>query len=220
MKRASVLALVLTLVAIHCGHKKRVPAVKAIPKPVGAVETGVASWYGHPYHGRASASGEIYDMERMTAAHRTLPFGTWVRVRNLDNARTVDVRINDRGPFFDGRVIDVSRAAAEAIGLLVPGTAKVRLEVIAAPAIAASDYFAVQVGAYRDRGNAERVARDMEQQYGSVRLILREGNPSVWRVLVGLEATQEGASALAERLRRAGSKEEFIVRVDAGSPMP
>ena len=73
---------------------------------------GLASWYGHPYHGRASASGEIYDMEQMTAAHRTLPFGTIVRVHDLDNEKSVDVRINDRGPFTKGRIIDVTAAAA------------------------------------------------------------------------------------------------------------
>src|SRR5579871_2872659 len=78
-------------------------------------ETGLASWYGHPYHGRPSASGEIYDMEKLTAAHRTLPFGTWVRVHDLDNSKSVDVRINDRGPFIPGRVIDLSYAAAEAL---------------------------------------------------------------------------------------------------------
>ena len=78
-------------------------------------ETGIASWYGYPYHGRRAANGEIYDMEKLTAAHRTLPFGTWVRVTNLTNSKTVDVRITDRGPFIDGRIIDLSKAAAREI---------------------------------------------------------------------------------------------------------
>jgi len=98
------------------------------------MEVGLASWYGHPYHGRSSASGEIYDMEQFTAAHRTLPFGTLVRVVNLDNEKSVEVRINDRGPFVDDRVIDLSHAAAQAIGMIGPGTARVRVEVIQAPA--------------------------------------------------------------------------------------
>ncbi len=82
---------------------------------------GLASWYGHPYHGRPTADGEIYNMYAMTAAHRTLPFGTWVRVHDLDNGRSVDVRINDRGPFIPGRVIDLSYAAAEALGVVGAG---------------------------------------------------------------------------------------------------
>jgi rare lipoprotein A len=111
----------------------------------------VASWYGHPFHGRASASGEIYDMEQMTAAHRTLPFGTMVRVHDLDNEKSVDVRINDRGPFVDGRIIDLSHAAARAIEMIGPGTARVRLEILSAPAVPAQAHFGVQVGAFRNR---------------------------------------------------------------------
>ncbi|MCS6954662.1 MAG: septal ring lytic transglycosylase RlpA family protein, partial [Bryobacteraceae bacterium] len=91
--------------------KKKTPPLPAAPVP-GWTETGIASWYGRPYHGRRAASGEIYDMEQLTAAHRTLPFGTWVLVRNLDNQRTVTVRIHDRGPFVEGRIVDLSRAAA------------------------------------------------------------------------------------------------------------
>ncbi len=101
--------------------------------PVGSSETGLASWYGHPYHGRAAANGEIYDMEKFTAAHRTLPFGTVVRVTNLGNGKSVDVRIIDRGPFVAGRIIDLSHAAAKTIEMIGPGVAQVRLDIIAAP---------------------------------------------------------------------------------------
>ena len=101
-----------------CGKKVKT----AKPPKVGSGETGIASWYGHPYHGRRAANGEIYDMEKLTAAHRTYPFDTWVRVRNLSNDRTVDVRIQDRGPFVRGRIIDLSHAAAREIDLL--GTRK------------------------------------------------------------------------------------------------
>src|SRR6266567_2023089 len=108
------------------------------PPPDGSryVETGVASWYGYPFHGRTAADGEVYRMERLTAAHRTLPFNTWVRVVNLTNAKAVDVRIIDRGPFIDGRIIDLSHAAARAIEMVGPGTAPVRLEVLFSPAAA------------------------------------------------------------------------------------
>src|SRR4051794_24288993 len=130
------IVIVVALVALAgCGHKHRtkVTAVPRAPRtPVvvqpGQTEEGVASWYGHPYHGRQAANGEIYDMEKMTAAHRTLPFDTWVRVYDLDNQRTTDVRIIDRGPFVGGRIIDLSHAAAQEIGMIGPGTARVRIE--------------------------------------------------------------------------------------------
>src|SRR5258708_7560232 len=96
-----------------CGGRKRASLPTAAR--LGATETGVASWYGHPYHGRHAANGEIYDMEKMTAAHRTLPFGTWVRVTNLENNKTVDVRIIDRGPFVGGGILDLSIAAPVSI---------------------------------------------------------------------------------------------------------
>src|SRR3954451_5073416 len=113
------------------GCAKKVKVAKA-PK-FGSTQTGIASWYGYPYHGRRAANGEVYDMEAFTAAHRTLPFETWVRVKNLDNSRTVEVRIQDRGPFVNGRIIDLSRAAAREIDLLGPGIAKVKLTIIKPP---------------------------------------------------------------------------------------
>jgi len=101
----------------------------AVPQG-GYTESGLASWYGYPYHGRFSASGEVYDMDELTAAHPTLPFNTLVRVVNLSNDKSIRVRITDRGPFVDGRIIDLSRAAARSIGLIEPGTAQVRVEVV------------------------------------------------------------------------------------------
>ncbi len=105
------------------------------PEPVGKgwTQTGQASWYGKPFHGRRTASGERYDMSRLTAAHRTLPFGARVRVIRLDNRRTVVVRITDRGPFKHGRIIDLSKGAARKIGLVDDGIARVRIEVIRMP---------------------------------------------------------------------------------------
>jgi rare lipoprotein A len=112
---------------------------------IGDTETGLASWYGNPYHGRRSASGEIYDMEQLTAAHRTLPFQTWVEVTDLDNGKKVDVRITDRGPFVDGRVIDLSLAAARKIEMVGPGVAKVKLKVIDRPKGAPTDLPSTEV---------------------------------------------------------------------------
>ena len=96
-------------------------------------QVGIASWYGDPYHGRKAANGEIYDMNTFTAAHKSLPFETWVRVKNLSNNKTTEVRITDRGPFVAGRIIDLSRASATQIELIRPGTAKVRIQVIRTP---------------------------------------------------------------------------------------
>ena len=116
-----------------CG-RKTAPRHAMTRVKLGYEQRGIASWYGHPYHGRATASGEIYDMERLTAAHPRLPFGVTTRVENLLNGKTVEVKINDRGPFVKGRIIDLSRAAARQIDLLGPGTARVRIRVVAAPA--------------------------------------------------------------------------------------
>ncbi len=200
-----------------CAHKKRKSVVlpPAIVKP-GWTETGLASWYGHPYHGRPAANGEIYDMEKLTAAHRTLPFDTWVRVVNVNNDKAVEVRITDRGPFVDGRIIDLSHAAARAIDLIGPGVGPVRIEVIRIAQAVAASGFAVQVGAFRDRNNAERVRVAMAGRYGTARLVLRQGNPVMWRVLVGDEPTEEGASVLSERIRHeSGEKSAFVVRLDS-----
>lgn len=217
-------ALVLVMAVLSgCAHKKRsgkaripaAPRPAAIPAP-GYTETGIASWYGHPYHGRQAANGEIYDMETMVAAHRTLPFDTWVRVHNLLNGKDVEVRIIDRGPFVNDRIIDLSHAAAKVIELIGPGTAKVEVQVIRAPAGAVSTLFAVQVGAYRDRANAERVRLRMAERYGAARLLERKENPGVWRVLVGSEATADQAAALAGRIQsESGERNAFVVRLDS-----
>lgn len=218
--RTALVVVVGGAVLLSGCHRKRtvrVPPPPSAPAAVENNETGLASWYGHPYHGRPSSSGEIYDMEQMTAAHRTLPFGTWVRVHDLDNAKSVDVRINDRGPFVDGRIIDLSHAAAQAIGMIGPGTAQVRLEILSLPAVAGAARFAVQVGAFQNRDNAERLRREMEAKYGAARLVRRAGSPTLWRVLVGMESTQDGAAALAQRIRTESGPRmpAFVVRVDS-----
>lgn len=155
----------------------------------------------------------MYDM---TAAHRTLPFETWVRVTNLENGRTTQVRINDRGPFVEGRIIDLSLAAAQAIGMYVSGTARVRIEVARLPAGTSptTGRFAVQVGAFLDRRNAERLQQQLEQRYDPV-FITQYDSPQglFYRVRVGAAPSRESAEALAQRLR--GERfTTFVVRVD------
>ena len=208
-------------------------------------EEGIASWYGHPFHGRPTASGEIYSMYAMTAAHRTLPFGTRVRVHDLDNGKSVDVRINDRGPFVEGRIIDLSYSAAQAMGM--SGIAHVRLEILGYGASAGSNrtsgrgtsstsggsssgsggaggtattpppgIFAVQVGAFKDHSNAERLKDQISRQFGPVAIQgFDRGDGYFYRVRVGNESSEDGAVRLARRLREAGfATETFVVRLN------
>jgi rare lipoprotein A len=218
MRRIALLPLLVIVFAAvlvsGCGRRK---VRTAKPPRIGSTETGIASWYGHPYHGRRAANGEVYDMERLTAAHRTLPFDTWVRVRNLSNDKTVDVRIQDRGPFIDGRIIDLSRAAARNIDMIRPGIVKVRLTVIASPKQIEKqpELFAVQAGAFRDRDRAEATRARLES-FGPARLVLRPADPPVWRVLIGEEETQSAAEALASQIRSSGTQ-ALVVRLDAAA---
>lgn len=153
-------------------------------------------------------------METLVAAHRLMPFNTWLKVTNLANNKSVTVRVIDRGPFVDGRIIDLSKAAARAIDLIGPGTARVRLEVIAAPAdIPANDFYAVQVGAFSVYENAERARGDYEQRFGVAQLAMRQGKVQMWRVLVGKESSIQAAQQLAARLA-AENKQVFVVRLD------
>jgi len=199
-----------------CAHRKRTSAPPAIPVKIGHTETGIASWYGHPYDGRQAASGEIYNMDAMVAAHRTMPFGTWVRVFNLGNGKTVEVRIIDRGPFVRGRIIDLSHAAAQAIDMVGPGTARVRLVVIQPPKTVPVEVYAVQVGQFRSRETAERLRARMASEFGAAQLVRRPGSPETWRVLVGAEPSEDAATALAERIRdKTGERNAFVVRLDS-----
>jgi rare lipoprotein A len=176
------------------------------PDP-GWSETGVASWYGDPFHGRQTASGEVYDMEEMTAAHRTLAFGTVVHVQNRDNGRSTEVRINDRGPFVHGRIIDLSRAAARALDMLGPGTARVRITVVRAPVGSdAGGCVELQVGAFRDPALAEELRRRVHGAGYPART--EQGEDGLLRVLAG---PFEGETRGAEAERRFGG---FFRRCD------
>jgi rare lipoprotein A len=134
----------------------------------GDRQTGTASWYGEPFHGRATASGEIYDMNGVSAAHKTLPLGTLVEVVNLDNGRRLEVRINDRGPFVRGRIIDLSRGAASELGMVNAGLARVRVRVLELPAPRSRSMW-VQVGAFREAANARRLVDQLRPRFPQVR---------------------------------------------------
>lgn len=130
--------------------------------PLLASEEGLASWYGGKFNGRKTASGEIFDTNKFTAAHKTLPFGTVVKVINLENNKSTIIRINDRGPFIKGRIIDLSRAAAAEIGMLGTGVARVRIEIIKSEP--RENYYTIQVGAYGKKANADRIKEKIETQ--------------------------------------------------------
>ncbi|MBV9157261.1 MAG: septal ring lytic transglycosylase RlpA family protein, partial [Acidobacteriaceae bacterium] len=200
----------------------RASAQAAPAKPLaislGYSEQGVASWYGVPYHGRPAADGEIYDMETLVAAHRLLPFNTWLKVTNLANNKAVNVRVIDRGPFIEGRILDLSKAAARQIDLLGPGIGTIRLEVIAAPLdTPANDFYAVQVGAFSVQANAERARSLYAERFGTAQLALKQGAIPLWRVLVGREPSIQAAQQLANQLN-VENKTVFVVRLDQQTP--
>jgi rare lipoprotein A len=182
-----------------------------LPTAVGYVERGVASWYGPDFHGERTATGETYDMNGMTGAHPTLPLPAWVRVTNLENGRSVVVRLNDRGPFSKNRIIDLSRAAAEQLDMIRAGTAKVEVRSLASgdpppQATGPAQYFA-QAGAFGDRENAEALASRLRAAgIGGVIVseAVIEGRP-VFRVRAGPTASLDEFDALIERLRVAGA---------------
>ncbi len=219
MRRLAAILLCALAALAGCAKKKaHVPAPPRAGAPVlppGTIERGVASWYGHPYDGRAAADGETYHMEEMVAAHKTLPFQTMVRVRNLANEKTVDVRIIDRGPFVGNRIIDLSHAAAQTIGMIGPGVANVELTILSAPVGAAPAQFGVQVGAFREKANADRMQQNMAVLYGAGKEILRQGDPPLWRVVAGHEPSPEAAETLAQRIRTEQNvPQAFVVRLD------
>ena len=196
-----------------CGPKRvqvSAPQPPSISK--GELE-GLASWYAEPYHGRKTASGEIFDSYRgMTAAHRTLPFNTMVRVTNMANGRSVDVRINDRGPFIDGRVIDLSVRAARLIDLMRPGTASVKLTVLKLAPISSPSAYAVQVGAFENQRNAEELKRRLERQYAGVTIQTVSEQKTLYRVRIGTPNI-EAANDVAAKLQKQDFK-PVVVRLN------
>jgi rare lipoprotein A len=215
--RLSLVLLSLIFLPTACAPKK-VPYPPYEPgKEIRYRETGIASWYGEDFHGKKTANGETYDMHAMTAAHRTLPFGTRVRVTNLGNRSQTEVRINDRGPFIPGRIIDLSRSGAKELGMLGPGTARVLVEAVGfAPGAAQSiaGVYAIQAGAFQERENAYRFRDELAKRHPRVRVVLWETlSKRFYRVRLGAFRTEEEAKAYAEKLRRENLS-GFVVRED------
>jgi len=196
-------------------------------------ETGIASWYGRKFHGRRTANGEIFDMNKLTAAHRTLPLPSYVRVTNLENGRAINVRVNDRGPFVKGRIIDLSRRAAQLLGFAAKGTARVRVQIIrpdgtlgnrrkgkiSPPHIASAEQLVrvpvfVQVGAFRSRKNAKaakrRVARLGPARIEPVSLPGR----TLYRVRIGPYQNLDKARRVLDRAIRIGFYEARLFSAD------
>jgi len=203
-----------------CGHKSvRVTAPASAPSAPSAPTVsssdleGLASYYAEPYHGRKTASGEIFDSYKdLTAAHRTLPFNTMVRVTNKTNGRQVDVRINDRGPFVQGRVIDLSVRAAREIDLMRPGVAPVSLKILKAGDVVKSQPFAVQVGSFENKSKAEDLKKSLEKKYPGVKVQAASTPTTLYRVRIA-EPDMETANKIASELRKQDLK-PFVVRLN------
>lgn len=180
----------------------------------GYSEQGNASWYGPPFHGRRSSNGEIYDMNKLTAAHRTMAFNTMVRVTNLTNGKTVVVRITDRGPFVENRIIDLSRAAAQTIESIGPGVVPVRLEVVSGND-PFGGYFTVQVGAFKEKANADRLRDRLDALYPPATIqqaAVDDG--TFYRVRVGRILGEQSAQRFADDLKAKEGFHAMVIRLD------
>jgi len=203
-----------------CGGRKataKVPHTTPTPD-----QEGLASYYAEPYNGRPTANGEIFDTySGLTAAHRTLPFNTLVRVTNKSNGETVDVRINDRGPFVDGRVIDLSMAAARKIDMVRAGVVPVKLHIIrfsesvaSTPGSPASGAFTVQVAAFSSMESAENLKKRLSGKFQDISVQkYSAANTTIYRVRVGNEPDLESAQKLASQLRK-HDLTPFVVRLN------
>ena len=170
----------------------------AAPRSAGPeVEVGIASWYGPGFHGRRTSNGERYDQHAMTAAHLSLPLGSRILVTNLDNGKSVEVRVNDRGPFVEGRMLDLSYAAARALDLVHPGTGAVSIERLADDELSrARVVWSAQAGAFLDDERARTLRRRLARHFGRT-YVLRHDSPRgvIHRVRVGPYADRETALA-------------------------
>lgn len=194
------------------------------------IGTGKASWYGEPFHGRETASGEIYDMWEMTAAHRTLPMGTRLVVERISNGKAVEVRVNDRGPYVDGRILDLSKGAADQLNMLNDGVAQVRLYHVGGPAPETTKeptkisspgqtgseggtqgHFSIQVGAFSKESNAETLRASLSGEFEDVQINLT--HDGLYRVRVG-EFSSQAEAQVAEKGLQALGHETWIVRVE------
>ena len=188
--------MALALVLANCST----PTYQPINPKIGFVQEGIASWYGPGFHGKLTASGERYDMHQMTAAHKRLPLGTVVKVRSFATGRSVTVKINDRGPYVDGRIIDLSYRAAKALKMVKNGTARVRLTVIKKPK-PPGPYW-VQVSAFDDLRDARALRKELQREFSKVRVSRVKLSTGKWyRVQVGEFSTKKKAKIAAKRLK-------------------
>jgi rare lipoprotein A len=190
------------------------PSLPASAKPL-ATETGLASWYGPPYHNRRGSNGEVYNMNAMTAAHRTLPLGSIVRVTNVQTGHSALVRITDRGPFIPGRVLDLSLAAAHKVDVVQPGVAKVKVEVMQTPAsIETGGRWAVQIGGFPDEDAATQLADHLTRRYHTAKVLRFSSPAGDWwvRVRVLHDDRQRAEELAAETETTKGAV--FVVRLD------
>jgi rare lipoprotein A len=177
-------------------------------------EIGIASWYGAPYHNARAANGQIYDEEGMTAAHRTLPMGTIVRVTNLSNSKSVVVTISDRGPFVRGRILDLSRAAAVKIGVWRTGTARVRIDVLRySSSVSSSGKWCVQIGAFHHEHDARRLREQLQREYPSASVIDFKGATGYWVRIRPYGQSHTSAEQIARILQPIEGK-AYLVRLD------
>jgi len=179
-------------------------------------ETGMSSWYGPPYHNRKGANGEIYNENAMTAAHRTLPMGSVVRVTNLATGQSATVKITDRGPFVHGRILDLSLAAAKATGVYRAGVAKVRVDVLSMPhADGNVGKWCVQVGAFSKPGNATRLKSDLIRRYQTAKVIEFPGPTGHWVRISPTQQDKTHAMQIASGIHPAEpDAEAYVVRLD------
>lgn len=183
------------------------------PAPVQVYsETGIASWYGKELHHKKTASGKVFDMEGISAAHRTLPLGTMVRVTNLDNLKSIKVKINDRGPFIKSRILDLSYGAAKKLDFVAQGTTRVRIETL--EPVSGTALFTVQAAAYTEEENAKTLKRRLSKKFEMVRIVLFETTIArFFGVRVGGYASLERAEQIAGRLALEGL-EPIVLRKD------
>jgi rare lipoprotein A len=205
-----------------CANPAPAPTTKApaaglsVPddaKPI-YVETGLASWYGPPYHNHRGANGEIYDMHEATAAHRTIPLNSIARVTNVANGRSMLVRITDRGPFIAGRILDLSLAAAQELDVWRPGVARVRVEVLQTPApIETGGRWCVQIGAFGDSEAASQLKEELARRYQTARVQQFAGPTGDWiRVRVAADDRRRAEQLAQETRTTEGAV--FLVRLD------
>ena len=188
--------------------------VPAGAKPIFE-ETGMASWYGAPYHNRRGSNGEVYNMHAMTAAHRTLPLGSIVRITNVKTEHSAVVRITDRGPFVEGRIVDLSLAAAKALDVYLPGTAKVRLEVLESPSpLETGGRWAVQIGSFSHEKGAGELADHLQRRYQTAKVLKFPSPVGNWWVRVRvLDDDRQRAESLARETETVEGS-VFLVRLD------